>query len=168
MWGCEWWRLYKTTSTIKQQIREHFPCRRSLAAEQLLEEIKEAKLLGNVQCDIEVPENLRANFANFSPVFKNTVVRKSDIEDLMKIYAEDERFNLENRWYPASHYKMDHLLLLYWYFIYNWVSLAQKYTGLLSTLQTNASTGLCSQQWTQEGKVTKIQIQVSSQKQWSF
>ena len=40
MWECEWWRLYKTTNTVKQQIREHFPYRRSLAAEQLLEEIK--------------------------------------------------------------------------------------------------------------------------------
>ena len=59
MWECEWWRLYKTTNTVKQHIREHFPYRRSLAAEQLLEEIKEGKLFGYVQRDIEVPENLR-------------------------------------------------------------------------------------------------------------
>ena len=56
-WECEWWRLYKTTNTVKQQIREHFLDRRSLLAEQLLEEIKERKLFGYVQCDIEVPEN---------------------------------------------------------------------------------------------------------------
>ena len=36
MWECEWWRLYKTTNSVKQHIREHFPYRRSLAAEQLL------------------------------------------------------------------------------------------------------------------------------------
>ena len=40
MWQCEWWRLYKTTYTVKQLIRVHFLYRRSLAAEQLLEEIK--------------------------------------------------------------------------------------------------------------------------------
>ena len=57
MWECEWWRLYKTNNTVKQHIREHFPYRRSLAAEQLLEEIKKGKLFGYVQCDIEVPEN---------------------------------------------------------------------------------------------------------------
>ena len=91
MWECEWWRLYKTTSTVKQHIREHFPYRRSLAAEQLLEEIKEGKLFGYVQCDIEVPENLRANFANFPPIFTNTLVSKSDIGDLMKNYAEERR-----------------------------------------------------------------------------
>ena len=28
MWECEWWRLYKTTNTVKQHIREHFPYRR--------------------------------------------------------------------------------------------------------------------------------------------
>ena len=88
MWECEWWRLYKTTNTVKQHIREHFPYRRSLAAEQLLEEIKKGKLFGYVQWDIEVPENLRANFANFPPIFKNTLVRKSNIGDLMKHYAE--------------------------------------------------------------------------------
>ena len=91
MWECEWWRLYKTTKTVEQHIREHFPYRRSLAAEQLLEEIKEGKFFGYVQCYIEVPENLRPNFANFPPIFKNTLVSKSDIGDLLKNYAEEER-----------------------------------------------------------------------------
>ena len=88
---CEWWRLYKTTNTVKQHIREHFPYRRSLAAEQLLEEIKEGKLFGYVQCDIEVPENLRSKFNDFPPIFKNTLVSKSDIGELMKNYAEEKR-----------------------------------------------------------------------------
>ena len=97
MWECEWWRLYKTTKTVKQHIREHFPYRRSLAAEQLLEEIKKGKLFGYVQCDFEVPENLRSNFNNFPPIFKNTLVSKSDIGDLMKSYAEDERLLSQSR-----------------------------------------------------------------------
>ena len=84
MWECEWWRLCKTTNTVKQHIREHFPYRSSLGAEQLFEEIQEGKIFGYVQCDIEVPKNLRANFANFPPIFKNTLVNKSDIGDLMK------------------------------------------------------------------------------------
>ena len=37
IWECEWWRLYKSSNTVKQQIQEHFPYRRSLAAQQLLE-----------------------------------------------------------------------------------------------------------------------------------
>ena len=91
MLECAWWRLYKTTKTVKQHIREHFPYRRSLAAEQLLEEIKKGKLFGYVKCDIEVPESLRVNFANVPPIFKNTSISRKDIGDLMKNYAEDER-----------------------------------------------------------------------------
>ena len=84
MWECEWWRVCKTIKTVKQHIRNHFPGRRSLAAEQLLEEINEGKLFGYVQCDIEVAEKLRSKFVNFPPMFKNTLVSKSDIKDLMK------------------------------------------------------------------------------------
>ena len=90
MWECEWWRLYKTTNTVKLHIREHFPYRRSLAAEQLLEEIKKGKFFGYVQCDIEVPKILRSTFDNFPPKFKNTLVSKNDTGDLMKTYAEEE------------------------------------------------------------------------------
>ena len=89
-WECEWWREYKITNTIKQNIREHFPFRRSLAADQLLKEIKKEKLIGYVQCDNEVPENLRTNFANFPPFFRNTLGSKNDIDDLMKTYAEEK------------------------------------------------------------------------------
>ena len=72
-------------------MRERFPYRRSPAAEQFLEGIKKGKLFGYVECDIEVPEKLRTNFANFPPIFKNTLVSKTDIGDLMKNYAEEER-----------------------------------------------------------------------------
>ena len=85
----EWWRLYKTTINVKLHIREIFPYRRSLAEQQLLEGIKKGSLLGYVQCDIEAPENLRVNFANFPSIFKNTLVSKNDIGDLMKTYAEE-------------------------------------------------------------------------------
>ena len=50
---CECWRLYKTANSVEQHIREHFPYRQSLAAEQLLEEIKTGLLFGSVRCDIE-------------------------------------------------------------------------------------------------------------------
>ena len=91
LWECEWWRLCKTTNTVKKHIREHFPYRRSVAADQHLKEIKEGKLFGYVQYDIKVPENLIENFANCPQIFKNTLVSESDIGDLMKNYAEEER-----------------------------------------------------------------------------
>ena len=67
------------------------PYRRSLAAEQLLEEIKEGKLFGYVHCECEVPESLRSKLVNFPSIFKNTLVSKSVIGDLMKNYVEEER-----------------------------------------------------------------------------
>ena len=90
MWECEWWRLYKTTTNVKLHIGENFPYRKSLTEHQLLEGIKKRYLFGYAQCDIEIPENLRASFANFPPIFKNTLVSKSDNGGLMKTYAEEE------------------------------------------------------------------------------
>ena len=63
MWKCEWWRLHKTTTIVKLHFRESFPYRRSLTEHQLLEGIKKGNIFGYVECDIEVTENLRANFA---------------------------------------------------------------------------------------------------------
>ena len=54
-WECEWWRPYKTISSVKEHIREKFPHRRSLAEHQLLQKIKAAKLFGYNKCDIEFP-----------------------------------------------------------------------------------------------------------------
>ena len=66
---CEWCRLYKTSIAVKQHFRKHLPCKRSLAPEQILEEIKEGNLFGYVQCDTEVPESLRSKIVDFPPMF---------------------------------------------------------------------------------------------------
>ena len=90
MWRCDWWRPYKTTTNVKQHIRQNFLYRRSLTGHQLLEGIKKGNLSGYVQCDIEVPKKLRANFDNFRPIFKNSLVSKNDIGELMRTYAEEQ------------------------------------------------------------------------------
>ena len=81
----------------------------------------------------------------------------------MKNYAEEERLLSQPRKMLISSFTL--LILLCCCFIYNWVLFAQKYTVLLSTLQRKASTVSFSEQCTQEGKVMKTPIQVSSQKQ---
>ena len=50
-----------------------------------------------MQCDTEVPENLRSKIINFPPLFKNTLVSKSDIGELMKDEAEEERLSSQPR-----------------------------------------------------------------------
>ena len=91
IWGCEWWRLYKGTNNVKQHFREHFPNRRSDAAEQLLKETKTGKFFGSVQCDIELLEKLISKIDSFRQNFKNTLVSKNDIGDLMKNYVDEAR-----------------------------------------------------------------------------
>ena len=90
MWECERWNLYKTTTCVKEHLRESFPYKRTLREESLLEQIRSGKLFGYVQCDTEVPEALKEKFANFPPIFKNTNVGRHDIGSLMKDYAEKE------------------------------------------------------------------------------
>ena len=68
MWECEWWNLYKTTNCVKQLLRESFPYKSPLREESLLEQLRSGKLFGYVQCDIEVPEELKKKFANIPPI----------------------------------------------------------------------------------------------------
>ena len=165
---CEWWRVCKASNTVKQHIREQFCHRRSLAAEQLLEEIKTAKLFGYVQCDIEVLENLRSKIDTLPSIrFNKFLVSKNDVLNVMKNYAEEEiiastleivdiQFHVTNcnTYFSSSVVSSTFVSCLH-----------KNYTVLLSTLQLYASTALCSQQWTQEGQMMKIQTQMLSQKQ---
>ena len=83
MWEYEWWNLYKTTTCVKEHFRESFPYKRPLREESLLEQIRSCNLFGYVQCDIEVPEELKEKFATFPPIFKNKIVGRHDIGSLM-------------------------------------------------------------------------------------
>ena len=166
--SCSCWGN-KTTNTVKQHIWEHFPYRRSLATEQLLGKIKKGKLFGYMQCDIEVPEFLRSKFDNFPPVSKNTLVSKNDIVDLMKTYAEEERIMSQTQKLLILSFTLQNgthitpLLLFY-------LQLGLVCTKILFVEYTpkNCFNSFVQSAVMQESKVTKIQIQVSSQKQWSF
>ena len=80
-WECNWWELYRTDATAKTHLRANFPYQRPLSEEQLMQKIKSGKLFGYVQCDLKVPEHLKAYIANFPPIFKNTVVSRNYIGD---------------------------------------------------------------------------------------
>ena len=68
-----------------------------MSEEQLLHGIIDEQLFGYVQCDIEVPEQLRSYFSNSPPIFKNTVVSREDIGNLMREYAEKETITKQPR-----------------------------------------------------------------------
>ena len=84
IWECELWNLCKTATCVKEHLRESVLYKRPLKEERLLEQIKSSKLFGYVKCDIEVPEELKKNFANFTPSFKNANVGRHDFGLLME------------------------------------------------------------------------------------
>ena len=90
MWECEWWNLHMTTTCVIEDLRESLPYKHPLREERLLEQIRSGKVFRYVQCDIEVPEELKKNFPNVLPIFKNLNVGRHDIELLMKDYVEKE------------------------------------------------------------------------------
>ena len=111
MWESEWWNLYKTTTCVKQHLRESFPYKCLLREENLLEQIGSGKLFGYVECDIEVPEELKKKFANF-PIFKNTNVGRHEIGSLMKVYAEKEGLLSQPRKMLISSYFLENGTLI--------------------------------------------------------
>ena len=46
-------------------------------------------MFGYVQCDLSVPDELKAKFSNFPPIFKNIDVARSDIAEYMKTFKEE-------------------------------------------------------------------------------
>ena len=72
IWECEWWTKVKNDPTTKQFIRTNFPYKLPLTHDNLLNQIRTGSLFGYVQCDLEVPDELKSKFADFPPIFKNT------------------------------------------------------------------------------------------------
>ena len=112
MWECEWWNLYRTEASVKSHLRQHFPFQRALTEQQLLEQIKSGNLFGYVQCDMMVPEEMRDFFANFPPIFKNTLVSRDDIGPLMKDYAEKEKLMPQPRKMLISSFTLENGTLI--------------------------------------------------------
>ena len=101
---CKWWNLYKTTTCVKEHLKESFPDKRPLREKRLLEQIRSGKLFGNVQCDIEVPEGLQKNINKFPPIFRNTNVGRHDTGLLMKDYVEKQGLPCQPRKMLISSY----------------------------------------------------------------
>ena len=93
-------------------MRESFPYKRPLREESLLEQIRSGKLFGYVQCDIEVPEELKEKFANFPPIFKKTNVGRHDIGSLMQDYAEKQGLLCQPRKMLISRYFLENGTLI--------------------------------------------------------
>ena len=97
---------------VKEHLRESIPYKRPLREENLLEQIRSDKLFGYVQCDIEVPEDLKKKIASFPPIFKNTNLGRHDIGSLMHDYAEKEGLLRQPRKMLISSYFLENSTLI--------------------------------------------------------
>ena len=85
-------------------MRESFPYKRPLREERELEQKRSSKFFAYVHCDIEVPEELKKNFAIFPPTFKITNVGQHYFGLLMKDSAEKEGLSCQPRKMLISSY----------------------------------------------------------------
>ena len=99
-------------NVCKEHLRESLSYKRPLRQESLLEQIRSGKLLGYIQCDIEVPEELRKKFADFAPFFKTTNVGRHEIGLLMKDYNEKEGLLCQPRKMLISMYFLENGTLI--------------------------------------------------------
>ena len=89
MCGCSWWDQFKNNIDVKNHVITHFPFKRPLSANSIVQNIRNETMFGYVQCDLSVPDELKAKFNNFPPIFKNIDVSRNDIGEYMKVYAEE-------------------------------------------------------------------------------
>ena len=84
---CSWWDQFKNKVDVKNHVRTHFLLKRLLSANSLVQNIRNETMFGYVQCDLSVPDELKAKFSSFPPIFKNIDVSRNDIGEYMKTYA---------------------------------------------------------------------------------
>ena len=53
----------------------------------ILDDVRNEKIFGFVECDIHVPNDLIDKFSEFPPIFKNTEITLTDIGDHMREFC---------------------------------------------------------------------------------
>ncbi|KAL8600852.1 hypothetical protein ACOMHN_056510 [Nucella lapillus] len=62
------------------------PLRGLIGTEDVIRKVEEGQLFGMVQCDVEVPDHLRASFAEMLPVFKNA--KNAKLRMMLQFYYD--------------------------------------------------------------------------------
>ena len=118
MWECGWKEKRKEPD-VKSFLA---PARRQqwkMTQQQIITAVVDGTLFGMVECDVRVPSELRAHFAEMQPIFKNTTVTRDDIGPFMRQYAEEHDIMSTPRRMLVGSYRGEKILLttplLRWY-----------------------------------------------------
>ncbi|XP_078601001.1 uncharacterized protein LOC144876010 [Branchiostoma floridae x Branchiostoma japonicum] len=94
MWECQWRNLVRADVRLASFLEgrktptENLP---DMTSERVLQAVRSKELFGTVECDIEVPADLKSRFAEMPPIFKNVEISIDDIGEHMKKYAVEHR-----------------------------------------------------------------------------
>ena len=118
MWECDWKEKRKEPD-VKSFLA---PARRQkwkMTQQQIITAVVDGTLFGMVECDVRVPSELRAHFAEMQPIFKNATVTLDDIGPFMRQYAEEHDIMSTPRRMLVGSYHGEKILLatplLRWY-----------------------------------------------------
>ena len=91
IWGKDWEALLTQQPEIKAYISQHRTYahfKKYLNQDQIIQYIQDRRFFGFVECDIEVPDQLKEYFSEMTPILKNVDVCLNDVGELMQEYAK--------------------------------------------------------------------------------
>ena len=92
MWECRWKikaRVVSVPSTYKYPTEHRY----RMSEQSILNFVRSGEIFGVIECDINVPQYLRARFSEMPPIFKNVNVTVEDIGHHMKQFCQDPSNN---------------------------------------------------------------------------
>ena len=107
VWECKWWERVKEEENVRNHVRKNFPFKLPLKQESPLAKIRDGKMFGYVQCDLDVPDGLKYKFSNFTPIFKNLNVSLADIGEYMREYAIENNLLKQPQRMLISSFKLE-------------------------------------------------------------
>ena len=92
MYECTWQRLKRTDQDVAAFVDGHrsplHQCR-SMNLQTIIDAVRDERLFGVIECDIEVPSHLKDYFSEMPPIFKNCIVSKEDIGPHMRDFSDE-------------------------------------------------------------------------------
>ena len=93
IYECQWRWMKRSNPEIQHFLTSelHRPQdkQKTLNKGQIIQAVKEGSLFGCVECNIRVPDHLKAKFSEMCPIFKNVEISRDDNGECMKNFGEE-------------------------------------------------------------------------------
>jgi len=91
MWECEWNNLKNESVEIREFLarRDKYHQAEKMTQASVIKAVKEEKMFGMLEVDIECPEHVKPFFDEFQPIFRNTDLSLEQVGAHMARYAKE-------------------------------------------------------------------------------